>query len=63
MKKILGNKRGGGNLLTSIISAIMSIIIILAFLRMLGIEIDFAGYIREGVNAFIELVNDLKNAF
>lgn len=43
-----------------IASSIFSIILILAFLKLMGININFAQYLSEGIEALKEVFADLK---
>jgi len=61
MKKKLLNKQGSFRPLWSIISFLVTIVILLALLKVLGIEIPAAEFIAGGIEAFKENVQALKN--
>ncbi len=53
------NKKGSGNPIWALISFILSVVIILALLRTLGIEITFVDYILSGIESFKEIIDEL----
>lgn len=60
---ILKSKKGGANPIWGIISSIFGIIILLALLRVLGINIPFADFIKEGITSLKQIFYDVKVMF
>lgn len=59
---LLKSKKGGTNPIWGIISIIIGVIVILAFLRVLGINVPFAEFIKKGITTLRKIFETLNSA-
>lgn len=61
--KMLKSKRGESHPIWGLISSVIGIIFLLALLRVIGIDIPFAEFVKEGISSMREILGEIKKIF